>query len=126
MKRANEHLSNVFVIPVENCFTKEFCVAFEKYFRQHYNDVENILYMKYFLSIVKEHITARFIFGNLYWCRRSTNLRKHCKFCCQVRRCWVLDRSESDTRYINQLYHYQRYDEYHERLFRNNDFFSKE
>ena len=126
MKRANEHLSDCFVIPIENDFTREFCAAFEKYFKQHYNNFHSILYVKYFLSIVKEHINARFIFGHLYWCRRSTNLRKYCKFCCPVRRCWFFDRSESDTRYDSQLYHYQRYDEHHERLFENNDYFSKD
>ena len=126
LKRANKHFSNCFVLPIEDDFTREFCSAFEKHFKKHYTNLDNILYLKYFLSIIKEHLNGRFIFGHVYWCQRSTNLRKYCKFCCPVRRCWVLDRSEADTRYINQLYHYQRYDEHHENLFQNNDYFSKD
>ena len=76
--------------------------------------------------MIKGHLTSRFIVGHLYWCQRSTNLENYCKFCSLVRRCFILDKSEEDTRYLSSLYHYQKYDEHHERVFRNNDYFSKE
>ena len=126
MKRANWNLRDVFIFKIENDFTKEFCNGFERYFKQHYTDLENIFYMKYFLSIIKEHLTSRFIFGHVCWCKRSTNLKNGCNFCRQVRRCFILDKSEEGPRSSHALYHYQRYDEHHERIFRDNAFFSKE
>ena len=126
MKRAAKHLSDIFIVPIENDFGREFCAAFENYFRQHYMDSENILYMKYFLAIVREHMTSRFVFGHLYWCQRISNLKNQCKFCRLVKRCYILDKSEYDQRYYYVLYHYQRYDEHSERIFEENDFFSKD
>ena len=82
--------------------------------------------MKYFLSIIKEHLTSRFIFGHIYWCRRSTNLTNYCKFCCQIRRCFILDKSENDTKYCYWLYYNTNYNQHHERIFQDNDFFSKD
>ena len=125
MRRAQRHL-NIFIVPIENEFGREFCPAFENYFRRHCSDLSNILYMKYLLAIVREHLTSRFVFGRLYWCKRSTNLKNQCKFCCLVKRCYILDKSESDSRYYYVLYHYQTYNEHHERIFEDNDFFSKD
>ena len=126
MRRAKKHLSDIFVVPIERDFGREFCAAFANYFRQHYRDPENILYMKNFLTIVREHLTSRFLFGQLYWCQRNTNLKNQCKFCCLVRKCYILDKSEKETRYHYVLYHYQKYNEHHERIFEENDFFLKD
>ena len=82
--------------------------------------------MKYFLPIVREHLNSRFIFGHLYWCKRSTNLTNSCKFCCQVQRCFIYDKSEIEIRYIYALYHNQAYDQHHESIFRLGDYFSKD
>ena len=126
MRRAQKHLNDIFIVPIENDFGREFCAAFENYSRRHYRDSENILYMKYFLAIAREHLTSRFVFGHLYWCKRNTNLKNQCKFSCLVKRGYVLDKSEAESRYYYVLYHYQRYDEHHERIFEENDFFSKD
>ena len=126
MKKADEHQRGIFVVPIENDFTKDFCAAFEKIFKQHYNDYDDILFMKYFLSIIKKHVNTRFIFGHLYWCRRSTNNPNNCKFCCQVRRCWIFDKSETKFRFAYALYHYQQYDDHHENFFADTEYFTRD
>ena len=82
--------------------------------------------MKYFLTIIRENLTSRFIFGHLHWCQRNTNLKSQCSFCCLVKRCYIFDNAEDETRSQYVLYHYQRFDEHHERIFEENDFFSKD
>ena len=99
---------------------------FENFFRRQYSDIENILCLKYFLAILREHLNSRFIFGHLYWCKRYNNLKNRCRFCCLVKRCFVLNKNESDCRYYYCLYHYQQFDEHHKRIFEENDFFSKD
>ena len=126
MKKADEHQRGIFVVTIENDFTKDFCADFEKIFKQHYHDYDNILFMKYILSIIKEHVNTRFIFGHLYWCRRSTSNPNNCKFCCQVRRCWIFDKSETEFRFAYALYHYQKYDDHHERIFADTEYFTKD
>ena len=126
MKRCDRHQRDIFIMRIERDFTRDFCSAFDKFFRKHYNDYDHILHMRFFLSIVREHLNSRFIFGHLYWCKRSTNLTNFCEFCCQVRRCYVYDKSETETRYAYGLYHHQAYNEHHESIFINDDFFSKD
>ena len=105
---------------------RDFCSAFDKFFRTHYNDYDNILHMRFSLSIIREHLNSRFIFGHLYWCKRSTNLTNFCEFCCQVRRCYAYDKSETETRYAYGLYHHQAYNQHHKSIFINDNFFSKD
>ena len=126
MKRANMHQRDIFIMLIERDVTRSFCSGFDKFFKKHYTDYENILYMKYFLSVMREHLNSRFIFGHLYWCKRSPNLTSSCKFCCQVRRCFIYDKSETETRYVYALYHHQSYDQHRESIFQNDDYFSKD
>ena len=126
MKRCDRHQHDIFIMPVKRDSTRDFFSGFDKFFKKHYTDYENILYMKYFLSMMREHLNSRFIFRHLYWCKRSPNLTNSCKFCCQVRRCFIYDKSETETRYVYALYHHQSYDQHHESIFQNDDYFSKD
>ena len=47
-------------------------------------------------------------------------------FVVKVRRCFIYDKSETETRYVFALYHHQAYDQHHGSIFINDDYFSKD
>ena len=123
IKRAEEHLADVFVIPVERLFSDTFVSEFRRYFLNQYRDLHNVLYLKYFLSLCKDQLTSRLIFEHLYWCRRSS-YKYSCKYCCPVKRCLILDENEDHMRYRYLLFHYSRWDEKIIKIFKDEAFFS--
>ena len=60
------------------------CAWFKLQFYYHYPLKCDRFYLTYFLSILKEKITARLICGHVFWCQRRSAIHSECKFCCHV------------------------------------------
>ena len=54
IKRAERHLADVFVVPMEQMFIEPFIDDFSGFFKKHWKDIDNVFYLKYFLCICKK------------------------------------------------------------------------
>ena len=94
MRQNEEHLSQIFKGSFDS-FLKECFNKLRIQFEMQYGDKCNRLYFYWFLSLLYENISCRFIYGHLFLCKRNGAISSECKFCCQVIRNYILDETET-------------------------------
>ena len=90
MRQNEEHLSQIFKgsfdIFLQECFNK-----LRIQFEMRYRDKCNRLYFYWFLFLLYENVSCRFIYGHVFSCKRNGAITSEYKFCCQVIRNYILD-----------------------------------
>ena len=96
MRKNEEHLKRIFNYSFDIAsFLKDCFYKLKVQFEMQYSDKFNRLYFYWFLSLLKEHISCRFMYGHLFWCKRYGAIGSECKLCCQVVRNYILDETQT-------------------------------
>ena len=123
-QKADRHMKDVFNIPMEYSFFSHFPSDFKIFFHNHFPGYANKLYLKWFMSHLKDYLNERLLFAHVYWCRRNTNDPYGCKICLPVYRCKIMDSTEPNTQAVFSLISYGRWDEEFVKIFENEDYYS--
>ena len=118
------HMKEVFIMKNDYLFFSDFRSSFKVFFLNHFGGYANYLHMKWFLSIIYEHLNERVLFAHVYFCRRNSNDPFSCEYCRPVPRCKIFDDDEWKTVAHYSLITYGRWDESFVHIFENEDFYT--
>ena len=116
----NRKLTIMFLAPFDN-FLEEFLHKLTLKFNSMYNDDCSRMYYAHFLSMIKKHISCRFVYSHMVWCQRKGIFESDCDLCVQVIRSDILDTSE---RMCFTRYYYHGWSDHFEETFACTKYFS--